>query len=343
LLLLPAGIPAYAGRGRWASTGPEDSVYLVVPDPVRPGVVYASVGSPESLFRSTDGGDSWIPIVSPWPYSIAADSSDPDVVYVGGFSISRSEDAGATWQSVAPGLTANYVGPIVIAPEDPDVLYVETHTLNSGTYSSGTYGFARVERRSDGTYDWSVPDPDFTTQVTGLVADASSSGTIFASGMGGVYRSSDGGDSWSTLSTGLPADTSAAGIAISPGAPSWIYAPVGITTTPVGGVVVSRDGGETWALETNGLSAGPLRCAAVDPRDRETAYVGSVDAGVFRSVDGGRSWQPFSAGLSSLTVYSLAVDAGGRVYAGTGDGVFAIDPVSVDPAAVAKPAIVRRR
>jgi len=343
-LLLIVGIPAHAGRGRWTSAGPPGIVYRVVSDPVRSGVVYASVGLPESLYRSLDGGRSWSPVDSPWPYSFAVDPVNPDVLYAGGLSISRSENAGETWSPIVPDLTANYVSAIVVGPGDPDVLSVETRTLDSGPFGMGAYRFAKVERSPGGAFSWSVPDPAFTTAVTELIADASSPGTLLASGLGGVYRTTDSGETWATLPAGIPGDTWVAGVAISREPTARIYAPIGATTVPLHGVAVSSDGGGIWEIETAGLPAAPLLSVAADPRHPEIAYVGSIDVGIFRTIDGGKTWRPFDAGLSSLTVYSIAFDAAGnRIYAGTADGVFAIDPLGVVPTPGVEPAIIRRR
>ncbi|HET7451354.1 MAG TPA: hypothetical protein VFL12_01315, partial [Thermoanaerobaculia bacterium] len=185
--------PADAGRGRWTTGGPRPDAYLVVVDPLRSDVVYASIGSGGSLYRSVDGGRSWTPIASPPADSIAVDPSDDALLYLGNFNIFFSRDFGVSWSEVAPDLTASDIQDIVVAPDDTDTLYVETHTLATGTNGKESYRFARVRRGTEGTWSWSVPDPAFTTAVTGLVADASSSGTIFASGTGGVYRSTDAG------------------------------------------------------------------------------------------------------------------------------------------------------
>ncbi|HWC64921.1 MAG TPA: hypothetical protein VG777_02480, partial [Thermoanaerobaculia bacterium] len=261
-LALLAAMPAAAGRGRWTIAGPPKAASLVVADPVRRGIVYASLGLPGQVWRSTDDGRSWTATGSPPADSIGLDPSDADVLYVGGLDVFRSSDRGGTWEEIVPDLTASDIRNIGVAPDDTNVLYVEAHTLAAEPGGQDAYRFARVRRESGGSWDWSVPDPDFTTHVTGLVADASSSGTIFASGVGGVYRSKDGGDSWTTLATGIPPDTWAEKPAIHSGAPSWLYVPIATTTLPAHGVAVSRDGGDTWTIETDGLPDGPLKCAA---------------------------------------------------------------------------------
>jgi len=106
---------------------------------------------------------------------------------------------------------------------------------------------------------------------------------------GGVLKSTDGGASWQSASTGLPRITTKG-------------------TTATGQV-------RLWTMTAT------ITALVIDPVHPETLYAATSGSGIFTSTDAGGTWRPFNAGLDVLDIASLTIDAtGGRLYAGTVNG-----------------------
>jgi photosystem II stability/assembly factor-like uncharacterized protein len=175
---------------------------------------------------------------------------------------------------------------------------------------------------------------------------------------GGVYRSADGGVTWSAANTGLanfdvlslavsPSDpqrviagTSAGGYLSVNGGSSWsaiatlpgptvgdvVFDPTSSQTAYAAGaegaLSKSTDGGATWtAIGANAAAKKPLTLA-IDPSHTATIYAGTLDDGVYKSTDGGGTWTAQNSGLSNLHVSAVVVDptTPATVYAGTLNG-----------------------
>ncbi len=134
----------------------------------------------------------------------------------------------------------------------------------------------------------------------------------------GVFKTTDGGNTWSVI--GLT-DYVVTALAIDPIIPQTIYA----GTFLGGGIYKSNDGGATWSAM--GLNDHVATSLVIDPNAHQTIYAstysfGGSGGGVFKSIDGGNTWSV--TGLTYYAVYALAIDstAPQKIYAGTvGDGV----------------------
>jgi hypothetical protein len=174
----------------------------------------------------------------------------------------------------------------------------------------------------------------------------------------GLFKSTDYGDTWAKVGTGLSgaitfltidptkigrlfASTGMAFFLSEDGGqiwtnvlsmPAWTVTidPVSplrtYATTRTQGVFRSSDGGHTWQSINSGLtnlSMGRSAPVIVDPTNHETLYVGSEGGGVFKSLDGGDYWFPVNLGLSDLSVSGLAKDpVNSTLYASGPSGVF---------------------
>jgi photosystem II stability/assembly factor-like uncharacterized protein len=270
------------------------------------------------VWKTTDAGVTW-DNVSDGYFAVASmgaldvADSDPNVVYAGtgsskirsnvsiGRGIYKSTDAGRTWTFV--GL--EHVGQIAtvrINPTNPDIVYVAAvgnpfvpnvdrgvfRTTDGGTtwkkvlYLSDSTGAADVELQPGN------PNVVFATMWHGQRKPW----TIVSGALeGGIYKSTDGGDTWSKLGGGLPDGLfGRANVAISNALPSRIYAL--IEANPGGGLYRSEDGGATWALidGDHALWTRPFyyNTLAVDPNNADVVYVG--DEGWFKSSDGGKTF-----------------------------------------------------
>jgi len=149
--------------------------------------------------------------------------------------------------------------------------------------------------------------------ISELLVDPSNDRTIYAGTFGGgVYKSTNGGDSWSAVNSGL-AHTNVWALAISPSSNQTLYA----GTCP-GGLFKSTNGGDSWSAVSQVETC--IESVAVDPSTSDNVYViGST--GVFKSTNGGAAW---SAVIVPYGARSLVVDPSSKetIYALAAQGVY---------------------
>src|SRR6185436_8226535 len=128
---------------------------------------------------------------------------------------------------------------------------------------------------------------------------------------GGLFKSTNGGNSWTRLNN-FP--NVAFTIAIDPTAPATLYAGGGV-------MYKSIDGGTNWSSSSTGLPTIGLRTLAIDPTNTATIYCGT-NSGLFKSIDSGASWANASAGIGSAPVVSLVINGASpaTLYAGIANG-----------------------
>ena len=111
----------------------------------------------------------------------------------------------------------------------------------------------------------------------------------------GMYKSTDGGETWVKINNGL--ETSLINInciAVHPTNSDIVY--IG---TWRDGVFKTIDGGQTWVLKSNGLASADVRSLAIDPKNPEVVYAGLGDGvGIFKTTNGGELWGEINTGLT---------------------------------------------
>jgi ligand-binding sensor domain-containing protein len=164
---------------------------------------------------------------------------------------------------------------------------------------------------------WMSLGPEGRT-ISALVIDPKIPNTLYAGSWGdGVFKSTNGGATWSAINTDLPNHYVTA-LAIGPALGGTSY--VGT----LGGVFKmfnSAEGGAIWSAVNTGLTNTHVLVLAIDPAIPGTLYVGTSD-GVFKSTDGGAAW--INTGLKNTGVYALLINPASpdTLYAGTSIGVF---------------------
>ncbi|MFY9561421.1 MAG: YCF48-related protein [Terriglobales bacterium] len=131
---------------------------------------------------------------------------------------------------------------------------------------------------------------------------------------GGVFKTTDGGQSWTAASNGLPDDPVQA-LAVDPNNPGTAYA-----GTMDQGIFKTVDGGQSWNSANTGLSDNFIFVIALDPSNPSTLYAGTTGAaGFFKSTNAGQSWAPVNLGFPGIRVTSLTFDPTNAkiIYAGT--------------------------
>ncbi|MDX1645129.1 MAG: glycosyl hydrolase, partial [Thermoanaerobaculia bacterium] len=292
---------------------------VVGEDPLTLYVGSASGG----LWKSVDGGITYEPIFDDHTQSIGAvkiDPNDPEVVWVGtgegwtrnstsvGDGVYKSTDGGKNWKHL--GLTdSERITRIAIDPADSDTVFVcATGHLWDANEERGVY------RTRDGGESWeAVLQVDEDTGCSDLSIDPQN-GDILYAGMwqfrrsasffrsggpgSGLYRSTDGGDSWEELTNGLPeGEKGRIAVAVAPSRPSVVYAVVEAEKT---GLYRSDDLGNSWKLTSTefNIQARPFYFAyvVVDPTDYRRVYKPGFS--LTNSSDGGESFTSmFTSGL----------------------------------------------
>ncbi|MCG3127107.1 MAG: Xyloglucanase [Phycisphaerae bacterium] len=274
--------------------------------------------------------------------AIACSLIDPDLIFVGGADggVWRSTDGGATWQALTDQMPSSAIGALAIDPSDDRVIYAGTGEANFANHSRYGLGVMKSTDRGD---SWTLlaretfagrcisriaispahPNTLYAgvTRAGGFPAMAAAKGHPQAEGPLGVFRSDDGGVTWTRL-PGLP-DLCATDVAIDPQNPGVIYAAVGhIFGSPDNGIYRSGDGGWTWTKLSGGLPAGTYGrisvCVAPSNPDRlyalitEPADAAGGDAqrlAAVRSDDAGATWSLIvtPAGLQASYGWYLSV------------------------------------
>ncbi|HEX2094648.1 MAG TPA: hypothetical protein VHG28_19745 [Longimicrobiaceae bacterium] len=272
------------------------------------------------VWKTTDAGQSWINVSDGFFQdaagigSIDVSPSDPDVVYAGtgsegirsnvstGRGIYRSTDAGKTWSFV--GLREmGQLGAVRIHPRDPNTVFVAAtgsvfaRNPERGVYRTRDGGrtWERVLFVSDSTgavdVEFQPGNPDVL--YASLWRGERKPWTVISGAReGGIYRSTDGGETWTKLGGGLPTGLfGKSNVAVSPADPRRVY--VLIEAAPGGGLYRSDDAGDSWTRVSDyaQLITRPFYYTNItaDPTNADVVYVGTE--GFYKSTDGGRSWR----------------------------------------------------
>ena len=291
--------------------------------PGQPNVFYIGVNN-GGVWKTNDYGHTWKPIFDDQPTgsigALAVAPSNPDTIYVGsgeglqrpdlstGDGIYKSTDGGKTWRHL--GLRdAQQIGAIIVDPRDPNLVYVAALGHPYGPNEE-----RGVFRSSDGGETWQkVLYKDENTGAIALAFDPRNSKVIYADlwsarqgpwengawqGPGsGLYKTTDGGNTWRQLTNGLPTfeqGLGRIGFAVAPSDPKTVYATVD-AAPQLGGIYRSDDAGETWrrvSTDRRPWSRGSdFAEIKVDPRNKEIIYSAAIAA--YRSTDGGKTFTAF--------------------------------------------------
>jgi photosystem II stability/assembly factor-like uncharacterized protein len=353
-----------AGELNWQYHGPGNiggRLRGLVMNPNNPDILYAGSVS-GGVWKSTNGGASWTPtmndLITLNISALAMKPGDANTLYAGtgeafmyldnlpGRGILKTTNGGNTWERVhvAQGLNAPFITAIAVSPANPAVVYAagrsavpQVHKLPSETVPDP--GVTAIFKSTNSGETWQ----DITTgkgiehdpQVVlddipaDVVVDPTNANVVYATfGLhrsGGIWKSTNGGQSWSRLTSGLPNSSlpnsgySRIKLAMAPSNPNLLYASftynrkLGDTsdladgamlglwkttnggqswteiTTPLTSNQRNRDDGHTTALGSYGDYANTV---IVHPTNPDILFVGGLD--IYRSTDGGNSWSQVS-------------------------------------------------
>lgn len=303
----------------WRNIGPfrggrATAVAGVVQDPM----TYYMGSTGGGVWKTDDAGKSWKNISDGFfntgsVGAIAVSESDPNVVYVGmgeapvrgvmtshGDGVYKSTDAGQTWENLGLKMTRQ-ISKITVHPDNPDVVFVGAQgSPYAANEERGIY------RSTDGGKNWAkVHYIDANSGISDLSMDMTNPRIIYAAywdhrrfpwkvqsgGPGsGIWKSSDGGDTWTELTKGLPEGVMGKiGVSVSRADPKRVWA---IIEADKGGLYKSDNGGKSWKLVNPDRL---LRARSwyymhiqAHPTEKESVYI--MNAPVLQSTDGGKTF-----------------------------------------------------
>ena len=293
------------------------------------------------VWKTTNGGTTWEPIFdhqgSASIGDIAVAPSNPDIIWVGtgeannqrssswGDGVYKSENGGKTWTNM--GLKkSEHIGRVIVHPTNPEIVFVAAAGPLWG--AGGDRGLFRT---TDGGRTWkNVKSIDTHTGFTDVIFDPSNPNVIYAASFqrerrpytyvgggpgSGLWKSIDGGDTWTKLTEGLPKDdVGRIGLDVSRSSPNIVYATIETKVTGTGAatgnteasVYRSDDYGASWQKMGTGFSypwyMGQIR---VDPTNPDRVYFMGVPLQV--STDGGRTFRG-TAGAAHSDHHAMWID-----------------------------------
>jgi len=343
-------IPETVYQGlRWRMIGPfrGGRTRAVAGVASQPGVFYTGVVN-GGVWKTDDFGRTWRPIFDGQPTQsigdIAVAPSNPSILYVVsgeglrrpdlsvGNGVYRSSDAGRTWTHLDALRDGQQIPRVAIDPGDPDRVYAavlghpygpnEERGIFRSTDGGRTWAKVLYVDANTGGYDVAV-DPSRPRIVYATLFESRlapwEDGNVYGAS-GGVFKSSDGGDTWRRLTNGLPANLVQSDIAIARSDPRRLYLTFSTTekseyaTNKGMGFYRSDDGGENWRKATEDprsamkIGGGDLPIAEVDPVDPDVVY--SCGIVLAKSGDGGRTWSSLKGAPGGDDYQNLWIDPG---------------------------------
>lgn len=299
-----------------AATGVgNEHVWSLLIDPITSTILYAGTNG-SGLFRSEDGGATWADagkgIDSGYVYALAESVENGRArlwAGTGSGKVFYSDDNGRAWQATKSQPGAGFINAfytIAPAPGRPGRIFAGT---NTGLFLS-----------SDGGASWSemalrpaTRKPD----IRDIAGDPADARVVYAGAAGeGVYRSRDGGQTWTLANQGMD-NVRVRAMAADPLDPQVLY--VG---TDGGRVFRSNNGGDKWEATNTGLAGRSVQALAAVP---SRVYAGTFGDGIFASTDGGRNWLSMNGSLNILDAVGVVGDSASPealLLAAYGKGIF---------------------
>jgi len=280
----------------------------------------------KGIYRSDDGGETWLArsqgLGNVIVYDIAVDPKNPSNIYLGLGDVGpwKSTDGGHTWSQIKHGYYEPYgkssggVAAFAISPSNPNIIYSAVRG-SSGTTLMG------VNKTVNGGHTWmavnnGLPGPDPSWTATDVVVHPLTPDIAYVSiktdaGTGGVFKTTNGGGSWTELANidpegKLPRVES---LAISASDPNVVL----VGTREPGRVYKTNDGGESWSLVSPPSDLMDPNTIIYDidihPLYPEQIVIGVNAQGAYKTTDGGQMWAKIiDASLFQDNVGDLALN-----------------------------------
>ena len=320
---------------KWRSIGPaftSGRVADIVVNPKNHSEWFVGVAS-GNIWKTSNNGTTFKPVFEKYgSYSIgcmAIDLNQTNIIWVGtgennhqralgyGDGVYKSTDNGETWKNM--GLKeSRHIGMIAIDPRNSDVVYI---AAEGSAWGPG--GERGLYKTSDGGKNWEkILEISENTGINNVIMDPSNPDIMFATSeqrrrhvftkIGGgpesaVYKSTDGGKNWDTLTNGLPSGhIGGMGIDISPVNPDFVYI-IMEAEGDKGGFFRSTNKGASWEKMSSHHSSGQyyneIHC---DPEDVNKVY--SMETITQVTLDGGKTWKSLGNNKRHVDDHALWID-----------------------------------
>jgi len=279
----------------------------------------AYAGNPESVYRSSDGGNTWIEmtpaglswgppgIVAGFPIDFQVDPDDPDRLFTNNYGGGNflSEDGGHTWSVASSGYTGAHVRDVAVAPYDPARVYA---AARSGLFLSDDWG---------GEWSGLTYLPAWGIEWNVVTIDPHDPLHLLATNywMLTICESHDGGDTWRDAGSYLPEDRAWRCFTFAPSDSQLIYGGSGAGSYNAGdmpgeGIHMSPDGGLTWIPTNDATShAANVSDLAVAAEDPLVVYAATSNLGILKTRNGGATWTVRNDSLpTGPSILSVAID-----------------------------------
>ncbi len=331
----PWNVETFAGL-KLRSIGPafrSGRIADIARDPTDRSVWYVAVAS-GGVWKTVNNATTWTPVFDDEAsYSIGCvtvDPKNPQVVWVGtgennsqrsvgwGDGVYKSLDGGESWTRM--GLEASeHIGKIVLDPRDSDVVYVASQ---GPLWAPG--GERGLYKSADGGTTWErVLDVSENTGISDVVLDPRNPDVVYATSYqrrrhqwtvvaGGpesrIYKSSDAGKTWKTLTQGLPdGDVGRIGLALSPQNPDVVYATVAAADDD-SGFYRSSNRGESWKKMSDYVPGDPQYYMEIYPDPHVAGRLYQADVWLHVSDDGGKSWRGLGSPRKHVDNHAVVFD-----------------------------------
>ena len=305
----------------------------VAVDPRNRSVWYVATAS-SNVWKTENRGTTWTPIFDDYPsYSTGAitiDPTDSNVIWLGtgentsqrsvgwGDGVYKSLDGGRSWRNT--GLrTSEHIGKIVVDPRDPDVVYA---AAMGGLWAPG--GDRGLFKTTDGGESWTpVLEISENTGIADVHMDPRDPDVLYAVAFqrrrhvgilvaggpeSGVWKSTDGGESWRDITRGLPSgDLGRIALAVSPIDPDVVYA-LAAATEDRSGFYRSPDRGETWVRMSDYIVVDPQYYGEIYPDPHRMDRVYAVDVFIHVTEDGGRTFDRVNTRFKHVDNHEIVFD-----------------------------------
>lgn len=306
---------------------PVTQFYEIGLDQTNPERYYGGTQDNNTIRTLTGKNDDWESIYGGDGFYVIVDPNNPNIIYAESQfgDLGKSTNGGTNFISAMNGINSseptNWSTPIVMDPNNSDVLYYGTHSLY---------------RTQNGALSWTKVSPKLTdynldkrigTITTIAVASTNSDVIYVGTDDGNVWVTSDYGNSWENISSALPLRW-VTRVVVDPNDEKKVY----VTFSGLrwadseAKVFKSENMGKTWQAIINGLPDSPVNAFAVDYINPEVLYLGN-DLGTFISFDSGNNWNILGDGLPSVVVNDMKIHLKENYLAiGThGRGMYKID------------------
>jgi hypothetical protein len=326
----PVGPFTHTNTGSWSSG--QGRVNFVYEDPNTATTLY--IGTPAGgIWKSIDSGVNWIPLSDELPQigvsGIAVDHTNSNVIYIAtgdkdagdtySIGVLKSTDGGTTWNTTGLTFTntTTRAGDIMMHPTNNQILLCATSaglykTTNGGT----TWSVVQTGSFAQGSVRFKPGDPT----------------TVYAVNFNRFYRSTNTGDSFSTVITGLPVNSGRLSLDVTPANANYVYILSATTGNAFQGVYRSTNSGTNWT-KTSGTTdvfestqSWYDMAFAVSDTNADEIYTGCLN--VWKSTNGGvaftkvNNWSsPASASYTHADIHFLRF-YNGKLFCGSDGGVY---------------------